>query len=179
MAVDTAGLLARARTEMFRFAAIYAYLFLIFGLFQLHSFVVLKEHDLPYLSWGFALVNTMMLGKLILVAESLELGRRLARDRLIIAVFVRALLFALLFLLVDSLEKALVAKVTSGVVTRLFPVTDQSFLQSLLLTAILAVALVPFFLFSEIGRKLGAGRMRALLLGPLASSDRERAHPPA
>lgn len=172
MHVDKAALAARAREEMLRFLGIFLYLFTILGLFELHSFLVLRQNNLPFVSWGFAVVNALVLGKVMLVAETLELGRGLARNRLIVAVLLRSVLFAILFLLFDSVEKSLVHMLKSGSAQLHFPVSGQSFLATLILAVILAVALVPFFLFTEFSRVLGADRVRALLMGPLAPSAR-------
>jgi hypothetical protein len=173
--IDKAALAARAKEEMIRFVGIFLYLLLILGLFQLHSYLVLKEHGLPFASWGFAVINALVLGKVMLVAESLEFGRTLARNRLIYAVILRSLLFALLFLLFDSVEKVVVEMVKTGSFHVRFPVSDRSLLETLVVAAILAISLIPFFLFTEFSRLLGEGRMHQLLMGPLARSDRERA----
>jgi hypothetical protein len=52
----------------------FAYLFLIFVLFQLREYQVLAEKGIPYTSFGISLIKALVLGKVMLVADGLRLG---------------------------------------------------------------------------------------------------------
>jgi hypothetical protein len=56
---------------------IFCYLFVVFGLFVLHEWVVLSQQHVNYRFYGFALFNALILAKIILVAEGLHFGERL------------------------------------------------------------------------------------------------------
>ena len=51
------------------FVAIFIYLFIVFGLLSLHAWVVLSTQNISYRFYGLALINALVLSKVILVAE--------------------------------------------------------------------------------------------------------------
>ena len=68
------GLKARALHEFGRFATMFAYLWAMFALFQVHQYVVLAQHQIPFTQFGVGLVNALVLAKVMLVADDLRLG---------------------------------------------------------------------------------------------------------
>ena len=50
------------------------YLWLVFGLFVLYRSVIASEQHIPYAPHGFALLNALALGKVMLVAQDLHFG---------------------------------------------------------------------------------------------------------
>ena len=62
----------RVFDEVIKFLAIAFYLFVMFGVFALHESVVSAKNHIDYHFYGFALVNALILGKVMLVAEDLH-----------------------------------------------------------------------------------------------------------
>ena len=51
------------------FLGIAVYLFLLFGILALHEAVVSAKNGIEYHFYGFAIINALVLGKVILVAD--------------------------------------------------------------------------------------------------------------
>jgi hypothetical protein len=82
-AADQPGPHARRRSVLERiihetkqFLGMAVYLWILFGLFALHESIVLAQHQINYKFYGFAVVNALILAKVMLVAEDLHLGER-------------------------------------------------------------------------------------------------------
>jgi hypothetical protein len=56
------------------------YLFVVFAVLALHEEVVAAKNGIEYHFYGFAVINAIILGKVMLVADELNLGNRFFRD---------------------------------------------------------------------------------------------------
>ena len=104
----------RALHEFARFATMFAYLWAMFLLFQIHQYVVLAQHHIPFTRFGVGLLNALVLAKVMLVADDLRLGEWRARRPLIYPVLLRSALFAIVFIVFDIVEKMLIGVVHDG-----------------------------------------------------------------
>ena len=102
------SLKARALHEFARFATMFAYLWAMFLLFQIHQYVVLAQHQIPFTQFGVGLVNALVLAKVMLVADDLRLGEWRGRRPLIYPVLLRSVLFAIVFIVFDVIEKVVI-----------------------------------------------------------------------
>lgn len=66
------NLKARLVHEAKSFAAMFVYLWVLFGLFGLHEFSVLAQYGIHFTVYGYAAVNALVLGKVMLIAEGLN-----------------------------------------------------------------------------------------------------------
>jgi hypothetical protein len=96
------NLKARALHEFARFATMFAYLWAMFLLFQIHQYVVLAQHQIPFTQYGVGLVNALVLAKVMLVADDLRLGEWRGRRPLVYPVLMRSVLFAIVFIVFDE-----------------------------------------------------------------------------
>src|SRR5215469_13509298 len=87
----------RALSELEKYAVIIVYLWLLFALFSLHKQLV-QGHGISVWHQGFAILNALIFGKVILIDEALEMGKGLERRALIWAVLGKSLIFAILLL---------------------------------------------------------------------------------
>jgi fumarate reductase subunit C len=62
----------RVLDEVIKFLSIVFYLWVMFGVFALHESVVSAKDHIDYHFYGFAIVNALILGKVMLVAEDLH-----------------------------------------------------------------------------------------------------------
>jgi hypothetical protein len=70
------------------------YLWVIFGLFVIYQSVILVEHDIPYASHGFALLNALALAKVMLVARELNFADNFKDAPLIVPTLFKSAAFA-------------------------------------------------------------------------------------
>lgn len=144
-----------AVSEMEKYAVISAYLWVLFALFGLHRQLV-QGHGVSVWQQGFALINALVFGKVILIGEALELGRDKPTRALAWVVFRKSLIFAILLIVFHILEEAVRAwfegKPLSDAVTGLGGSLAGVFAYG----AIFLVVLIPFYAFQETGRILGS-----------------------
>ena len=167
MATATKTLKQKAYVELKEFLVIVLYLWVVFGLFVLYKSVLLKEEHISSLATGFALINALVLGKIILIARALHLGDRYNNLPLIYPTLIKSALFSIVLAIFKILEEA-GAGLYHG----------ESFQQSiadfgggtikgiLTLTLLMFVVLIPFFGFTELQRILGEGKLARVFFGP-------------
>jgi hypothetical protein len=77
----TRDLKHRVLDEVINFLGIALYLWVTFGVFAIHEWVVSAKDHIDYHFYGFALVNALVLGKVMLVAEDLHFADWLKTGR--------------------------------------------------------------------------------------------------
>ena len=158
---------ARTLHEFARFATMFAYLWAMFGLFQIHQYVVLAQQHIPFTQFGVAFLNALVLAKVMLVADDLRLGEWRGRRPLIYPVLLRSALFAVVFIVFDIVEKTLIGVFHGKAVAESIETPGRDGILGVILVAIIiAVALVPFFAFVEVGRLMDPGELTRILLYP-------------
>ena len=76
----------RVYQQIISFLEIAIYLFLLFEIFALHEALVSEKNGIGYHFYGFAIVNALILGKVILVADDLNFADWLRERPLIFAI---------------------------------------------------------------------------------------------
>jgi hypothetical protein len=159
------SLTERAVDELEKYAVITIYLWLLFALFSLHTQQVLQQHGMISV-WqhGFALVNALIFGKIVLIAQALEVGKSLERRALLWIVLGKSLIFAILLIAFHIVEGAIRAWFDSQPLS--VGLTDFGGTLPALVTyaAIFCVVLIPFFAFQETARILGSSALTDLLV---------------
>ena len=169
------NLKARALHEFARFATMFAYLWAMFLLFQIHQYVVLAQHQLPFTQFGVGLVNALVLAKVMLVADDLRLGEWEGGRRrpLIYPVLTRSILFAIVFIVFDIIEKMLIGVFHGKAVAESIETPGGGgVLGAILVAIIIAISLVPFFAFVELSRLMDPGELTRIFFtrGPRSAA---------
>lgn len=166
-------LTARASQELRRFVVLFLYLWVLFGLFVLNERIILRQHGIGFTAQGFALVNAFVLAKVMLLAENLELCRLLHHRPLIYPILFESLAFTVLFICFHVSEKIVVELIKGDVRSQGIPTMGGGGIAGMICVAvILFVSLIPFFAFRNLSRKLGPGRLNAILFGPASRYGR-------
>ncbi len=151
---------ARALHEFVRFSIMFAYLWAMFLLFQVHQYVILAQHGIPFTQYGVGLVNALVLAKVMLVADDLRLGEWRGPRPLIYPVLLRSVMFAVVFIAFDIVEKMLIGVFRGKAVTESVETFGGGgILGGILVAIIIAIALVPFFAFVELSRLMDPGEL--------------------
>jgi hypothetical protein len=164
MTIDTKNILQRTKHGTIRFGIMFLYLLSVFALFQLHEYIVLSQHNIEYTRYGFAIINALLLAKVMLVADEMKLGKSFSDRPLIYAVLLRSVLFALVFIAFDFIEKTIEGLIKGHSLLDSIPTLAGGFLGSVMFVCIMAVMLIPFFAFVEVNKLLGPGGLQRLLL---------------
>ena len=154
------SLKTRAVHEARQFFWIFVYLWLCFGLFAMYKSLILAEQEIDYTVYGVAFVKALVLGKVILIAEGLNVADKHKDKPLIYPTLYKSIVFFLILVVFSIVEH-----VVRGFFKHLTIAESLSELGAGSLPAILAgglvmfVTLVPFFAFREIGRVLGENKL--------------------
>jgi hypothetical protein len=152
----------RAVSELEKYAVITVYLWLLFALFGLYRRQVLLMHGISAWQQGFAIVNALVFGKVILIAQAFELGKSLEKRILAWIVLGKSLIFAIVLIAFHIGEEAIRAWFEGKPLAD--GAADFGGTPSGLLTyaAIFFILLIPFFAFQETARVLGSGALWSL-----------------
>ena len=86
------------------------YLTLVFAAFTQYRRFLLAAHDITYTNYGFAVIEALVLAKVIMIGEVVRLGRGLERKPLIYPTLYRTVVFTLflaVFTLIEHTIKGL------------------------------------------------------------------------
>lgn len=157
--------------EVKRFLVMFFYLWVLLGLFVLNEKVTLREHGIDFAPHGFALINALVLAKVMLIAEDLNLGARMRPRPLIYPIVTEAFMLAVLFIVFHVAEETVLGLIAGKTAAASVPSIGGGGMFGLACVAlILFFSLIPYFAFRRVSRELGPGRMREMLLGPSSNS---------
>jgi hypothetical protein len=145
------------------FLVLTAYLWVIFSLFALYKSVILAEDHVPFAAKGFALINALVLAKVMVIAREFHFAEGFHDSPLIYPTLVKSASFSVLLASFKIIEESAVGMYHG-----------KSFQQSIValgggtwqgiacLTLLLFVMLIPFFGFTELQKCLGEGKLTNL-----------------
>jgi uncharacterized protein YacL len=154
----------KAVSGLKRFGVIFLYLWGLLAIGALHKSLILSEVGIIHYRQGLAVVNALVLAKIMFVAEELKLGEHYGRQPLIYAMLFKAAVYSILLAAFDIVE---------GLIVGYF--RDRSLAESLsdvgggtpfgifTTTLLLFVALLPFFGFRELRDVIGESELHRLL----------------
>jgi hypothetical protein len=157
------GLKARALEELKVFWVSALYLWVFLGSFTVHRRLVLAETGVTYLHYGIALIEALIIAKVILIGRMFGFSRKFEDKPLIVPVLYKSILFGLFVLLfgvVEHLVEGWFHKL--GLLGGLYDIREIGAYELGARVLMLIVAFVPFFAFWEIGRVLGMPKLAAM-----------------
>jgi len=144
---------------------IFIYLWVLLSLFSFHKALVLNEEYLLY-DQGFALINALVLAKVVLIGEFFRVGDKLTNRPLIYPIIFKSAVFAVLLICFHIIEKTLTGVLHGKTFFQSVPSIGGGTLQGILMVGIIMfVALMPFFAFRELDRAIGTQELHNLLFG--------------
>lgn len=150
--------------EFRRFLILFVYLWVVFGLFVLNETLILGERNIRFVAQGFALVNALVLAKVMLVAEDLKVGRQLDHLPMFYPIVFRSGLYAMVFIAFYALEEIVLGTIRGKSIVASVPsIGGGSLLGIACVWAIISISLLPYFTLRAIGRYLGENRLWHLM----------------
>jgi hypothetical protein len=170
----------KAAEEFRRFIILFFYLWILFGVFVLNQGIVLREHGFNFAMQGFAFINALVFAKVMMLFEIFDPGRWLRRRPLIYPILYETLLLTVLFLVAHVLEKTIEGLIRGKSVADSMPALGGGGLMGLLsITAILFIALIPFFGLRNLSLAVGEGRLWAIMFEQPSAEEGERRRGPS
>ena len=131
---------------------IVGYLWVLFVLFEIHKITILRgQSSATPLGYrvGFAFINALILGKIILIAEAFSFGERFKNRPLVYAILFKSAAFSVLLVCFDILEEGIVGAVHHKTITQSMPTLGGGGVEGMLLVALMVfIVLIPFFSFT-------------------------------
>jgi hypothetical protein len=168
------GLKQKTVHELWELAWVFLYLAFFFCSLELYSVLLLRDFHVKYLNFGFALINALVVAKVILLGEYVRIGRKYEHRPLILSAFYKALLFVLLvfaFHLIEELIKRFLH--TGHFAGALRPAHWNDLLGRAI---VVFCTFLPLFAFRELRRVLGEKRFIDLFFRSGASLEQGSEH---
>lgn len=140
------------------------YLSIVFGLFAWYRRLILAGYKIEYLNYGVAIIEALVLAKVILIAEALHLSRNLFENKpLVYPTLYKSLVFTL-FVALFTIAEATVRGSLRGEGLRGWLIEIQGTGKFEFLAHVLMVffMFIPFFAFKELAKILGKGKIGRL-----------------
>src|SRR5271167_3495069 len=137
------------------------YLAFFFCSIATYSMLLLNKFQISYFTYGAALINALVIAKVILIGEYAHLGKKQEAKPLIYSSIYKAFLFGLLVFAFHIVEEAIKHLVHGKRVVAAFHEVRIDDLLSR--SVIVFCTFIPLFAFREMQRILGEERFRALL----------------
>ena len=168
MSSERAQHLKEKAIEEFRsFLVMALYLWFVFSLMLLNEAIILKKPNINFLAQGFAIINALVLAKVMLIADDLGVGRRFDDMPLILPILYKAVLYGLLFVAFHELEHYVAALFSGKAHGMTLPtVGGGTWAGAACVWAVMAVSLTPFFAIRELSKLIGVSRVWRLMVLP-------------
>jgi len=148
--------------EAKKFLNMFLYFWIMLSLFALHKYILVEQSRLGS-DLGFALVNALILAKVMLVGETINLADRFKNQPLIYPIVYKSAIFSLLligFNVVEESARGLLKGETFA--ASIHELNGGRFGGILIISMIMFVALIPFFAFKEISAQIGPEKLYEL-----------------
>ncbi len=159
----TATLKQKVFHELGEYGINIIYLTLVFASFTEYRRLLLAAHDITYTNYWVALIEAVVLGKVIMIGSVVRLGRGFESKPLIYPTLYKTLVFILFVFAFKLLEHGLKGLwkgegFMGGLAEQLAKGPHELLANGLVIFA----ALIPFFAVKELGRVLGEKKIRDL-----------------
>ncbi len=139
------------------------YLTLAFAAFTWYRRIILDAHDIAYANYGFAVIEALILSKVIMIGDVFRIGRGLENKPLILSTLYKTAIFTLFVGVFTFFEHLAIGLwkgtgIMGGVNEFLLKGSHELLANSL----VVFVAFFPFFGVRELGRVFGQQRILAL-----------------
>jgi hypothetical protein len=158
----------RVTTELKKYIAIAVYLWVLFGMFEIHRFAVLRDVTHASISAyriGSAAVTALIMAKFIMIGDAIHIGGQLSEKRVIYSVLFKSIIFALFVICCNVIEGVILALIHGTSIGSNVPRMGGGGLLGMALYGVMgSIVLIPFFLFTELQRLIGKEKLHSLIL---------------
>lgn len=154
----------KLRHGMIEYGLNVVYLSVVFGAFRTYKWLLLADHGIDFGDYGFAVIEALVLGKLIMVASVFHPGRGLEQRPLIYAIVYKTIVFCVFVAAFKWIEHGVVGWWHGeGVGAGLAAFAAKGGYEVLANSLVVFVAFIPFFGIKELSRVLGRITMARLI----------------
>ena len=151
----------KAKHELIEYAVNVAYLAIVFAAFTWYRRLILASYDIDYTNYWVALIQALILGKVVMIGGIFRLGRSLEDKPLIVSSLYKTAVFCLFCAAFTVVEHTVVGLWSGeGIGGGFHDFSEKGSHEIVANTLMLFVSLFPFFAFRELGRVFGRERFR-------------------
>ena len=162
----------KATHELQDFVVISLYLALFFCALAAYTILLLKDYNTSSsMSYGFAIINALVIGKVILMGEMVHFGRELDNRPLYQTALYKAFMFTLLVLafhFVEEFVKRLIHGGGPGSVLHEIRINDL-----IARSLVVFCTFIPLFAFMDLRRMLGEDKFYGLFFRSRTTGDQD------
>ena len=139
------------------------YLSIVFAAFTQYRRFVLAAYDITYTDYGVAVIEALILAKVIMIGDVVRLGRGLEQKPLIYPTLYKSFVFIVFVGVFKVIEHVIKGLWNGGGFTAgLIELSEQWSHELLANSLVVFVAFIPFFAVKELGRMFGKDKIFAL-----------------
>jgi len=153
----------KAKHELREMLELSLYLAFFFCALAVYDMLLLRQYSADYWNFGFALINALVITKVIMIGEYARLGRRHENKPVLISAVWKAFVFGLLVYAFHIVEEAIKRLIHGGEPAAL--PREIRFDQLASRSIVVFCIFIPLFAFREIRRVMGEEEFRSLLFG--------------
>jgi hypothetical protein len=149
--------------EMANYWLTVLYMAVVFSVFFNYRRLILAHYQITFTNYGIGIINAMILAKVVLVAETLRLGRGFEGKPLVVPTLYKTFWFTVcvaIFYAAEQFVRGLIGGLgPTGAMDKVISRLNYEWLSGVLLVFF---AFIPFFGIKELGRVLGEGTIARL-----------------
>ncbi len=146
--------------EMTEYLINVCYLAVVFAAFTEYQRLFLAAHDIDYTNYGVAVIEALILGKVIMIGSMFRLGRGFEQKPLVYPTIYKTVIFILFVGVVKFIEYIIKALWHGEAFTvNLITFSEQGFNELLANSLVVFVTLLLFFALKELGRVFGTDKI--------------------
>jgi hypothetical protein len=153
----------KVKHELWEMTWLFIYLAFFFCALVTYNMFLLNEYHVKYWNYGFALINALVITKVIMIGEYAKVGRRHENKSLFLSAIWKAFVFGLLiyaFHIIEEVIKRLIHGTDMAKASR-----DIRFDELAARSIVVFCVFVPLFAFREFRRVMGEDEFRTFLFG--------------
>jgi hypothetical protein len=150
----------KAIHEFEQFVGIFLYLAFFFCAIATYRMLLVHRFQDSWLNYSFALINALVIAKVILIGEYAHIGKKYESRTLLLSSFYKAFLFGLLVFGFHIVEEAIKRLLHGQHMAGVF--SDMHIDDLLGRSLVVFCTFIPFFAFRELRRVLGEDKFNAL-----------------
>jgi hypothetical protein len=152
----------KAKVEIKEYAFLSAYLYVCFAVILLYKMAILGGQGVEFLLFGIPAIKALILGKFILLAQVIRLGKRYESSRLVSVVAYKAVLYLAMLLVLSLIEECVVGFFHGRPLLAVLTDIAGRLPELLAMSAIMLLILIPYLASRELDVVLGKGRLWSL-----------------
>ena len=151
----------KAKHELEEMLVIFAYLAFFFCALTTYKMVILNDFHVKSWNYAFALINALVVTKVIMIGEYAKVGRKYEAQALFLSTIYKAALFCILVFTFHFVEEAIKRLIHGSPVTS---APREVRMDELLgRTIVVFCTFVPLFAFREVRRIMGDEKFRSMV----------------